>query len=209
MKKHKVIIDMTNNSLAFWPGHCIHIGATFLLSLSSLPTKTAVVIIEGDITPRKMIKMGLKEDMTDFLQMPNKLFSKKRKQINKSKGKVNRKKTSSRKTTINSLESSDKKELPVPIPITKTSEPKIKNINIAIISADVYCTACCLKKAQVFAISMRDIQYQAENEVRAETNPKNVIPQEYYDFFDVFSKKDSDTFPPYWKYDNKIYLKEE
>ena len=56
---------------------------------------------------------------------------------------------------------------------------------------------------------MRDIQYQAEKEARAETNPKSVVPQEYHDFLDVFSKKDSDTLPPHRKYDHKIHLEEE
>ena len=78
MKKHGVIIDMTNNSLAFWPGHCTHIRAISLLSPPSLPTEIAAVTIEEDITSRKMIKRGSKKDMTDFLQTPNKLSSKKR-----------------------------------------------------------------------------------------------------------------------------------
>ena len=156
-KKHEVIIDMTNNSLAFWPGHCTYIGATSLLSPSSLPTKTATITIEEDITPQKIIKKGLKEDMTDFLQTPNKLSSKKRRQINKSKKKANIEESSLKKATINSLESSDKKKLPVPIPTTKTSEPKAKDIDIAMIGADAYRAACHLKRAQVFAISMRDI----------------------------------------------------
>ena len=34
MRKHGVIIDMTNNFLAFWPGHCTHIGATSSTTLS-------------------------------------------------------------------------------------------------------------------------------------------------------------------------------
>ncbi len=87
MKKHGVIIDMTNNSLAFWPGHCTYIGATFPTTLNppSLLTETAIVRIEEAITPPKMIKRGSKEDMTDFLQTPDKLSSKKRRQINKSK----------------------------------------------------------------------------------------------------------------------------
>ena len=67
MKKYEVIIDMTNNSLAFWPSHCTHIEAIFLLSLLNLPMKIAAVKIEEDIIPRKMIKKGLKKDMTDFL----------------------------------------------------------------------------------------------------------------------------------------------
>ena len=107
------------------------------------------------------------------------------------------------------MENSDKKELPVPIPTTKTSEPKAKDIDIAMIGADAYRAACHLKGAQVFAVSMRDIQYQAEKEARAETNPKSVVPQEYHDFLDVFSKKDLDTLPPHRKYDHKIHLEEE
>ena len=209
MKKHGVIIDMTNNSLAFWPSHCIHIGAISLLSPSSLPTETAVVTIEEDITPRKMIKRGSKKNMTDFLQTSNKLSSKKRRQINKSKRKASIKESSSRKATINSLESSDKKKLPVSIPTSKTSKLKAKDIDIAMIGVDTYRAACYLKRAQVFALSIRDIQYQAEKKARAETDPKSVVPQEYHNFLDVFSKKNLDTLPPHQKYDHKIHLEEE
>ena len=93
-----------------------------------------------------MIIRGLKEDITDFLQMPNKLFNKKRKQINKNKRKINIKETSSKKATISSLKSFDKKKLPVSIPATKTLKPKAKNIDIAMINVDTYCVAYRLKK---------------------------------------------------------------
>ena len=87
MKKYGVIIDIINDSLAFWSGHYTHIGAISPTTLSQprLPVETVVIKIEKDITPQKIIKRGLKEDMTNFLQTPNKLFSKKRRQINKSK----------------------------------------------------------------------------------------------------------------------------
>ena len=147
--------------------------------------------------------------MTDFLQTPNKLSSKKKRQINKSKQKTSIGETSSKKATISSLDSSNKKELPVPILATKKSDPKAKDIDIAIIGADAYCAACRLKGAQVFVVSMRDIQYQAVKEDRAETNPTSVVPQEYHNFLDVFSKKNLDTLPPHQKYDHKIYLEEE
>ena len=63
MKNHRVIIDMTNNFLAFWPSHYIHIGAAFPNTLSQLrlPVKIAVVKIEKDITTWKMIKRGSKK----------------------------------------------------------------------------------------------------------------------------------------------------
>ena len=147
MKKHRVIIDMMKNFLAFWPSHCTYIGATSLLNPPSLPMETAAITIKEDITSRKMIKRGLKKDMTDFLQTPNKLSSKKRRQINKSKRKASIEKSSSRKAIINSLENSDKKELPVPISTTKTSEPKAKDIDITMIGADAYRAACHLKGA--------------------------------------------------------------
>ena len=53
MKKHGIIIDMTNNSLAFWLGHYTHIGVTSPNTLSQprLPVETTVIKIEKDITP--------------------------------------------------------------------------------------------------------------------------------------------------------------
>ena len=77
------------------------------------------------------------------------------------------------------------------------------------IDTDAYCTTCRLKKAQVFAVSMRDLEYQAEKEAKPEIDLRTVVPAEYHDLLDVFSKKTSDTLSPYWKYDHKIILKEE
>ena len=61
-------------------------------------------------------------------------------------------------------------------------------------------------KAEIFAISMRDIEYQLNNGTKPSTDPKSVVPAEYHDFFDVFSKDISDTLRPYGKYDHKIEL---
>ena len=54
------------------------------------------------------------------------------------------------------------------------------------IDADADCIACHLKKAQMFTVSMKDIQYQVEKKVKVETDPKNVVTQEYHDFLDIF-----------------------
>ncbi len=69
MKRHKVIINMINDSLAFWPDYCIYNGATFCtkLSLPSLLLEKVAVKIEKDITSQKIIKSDTKKDMTDFL----------------------------------------------------------------------------------------------------------------------------------------------
>lgn len=106
-----------------------------------------------------MIKKSSKEDITDFLQMPNKLLSKKKRQINKSKQKTSKGKTNLGKAIISNLDNSNKKKLSVFIVAIKTLKLKAKNIDIAMIGTDVYCAACYLKKTQVFAVSMRNIQY--------------------------------------------------
>lgn len=206
MKKYKIIINITNNFLVFWPDYCTHIRviSPIILSPSSSLTKAAVVRLKKAITPQKMIKRGSKKDMTDFLQMPDKLFSKKKRQINKSKQKVSIEEISSRKATINSLDISNKNKLPVLLAVIITSKSKTKDIPM--ISTDDYCAACYLKKVQVFHISMRNIQYQTKKKTRAETNPKCVVPQEYHNFLNVFSKKDLDTLFLHQKYDHKIYL---
>ncbi len=95
--------------------------------------------------------------MTNFLQTPNKLLSKKKRHINKSKRKTSIRKISSRKATISSLDSSDKKKLPVPILAIIKLESKVKDIDIAMISVGTYCAAYYLKSTQIFAISMKDI----------------------------------------------------
>ena len=77
------------------------------------------------------------------------------------------------------------------------------------IGADAYHLACQLKGAQVFAICIRNLEFQVEKKARPETNPKTVVPEEYHDLLDVFSKKDSDTLLPHQKYDHKIILEEE
>ena len=61
-------------------------------------------------------------------------------------------------------------------------------------------------RAEIFAISMRDIEYQLNKGTKPLTDPKTVVPEKYHDFLDVFSKDISDTLRPYGKYNHKIEL---
>ena len=124
--------------------------------------------------------------------MPNKLSSKKRRQINKNKQKTDIRETSSRKAIINNLSYSNKKQLPVFILAVKKSLAKTQDIDIAIIGTYISFAVCHLKEAQIFVISMKNIQYQAKNKVRAEINSKSIIPKKYHDFLNIFLKKKSD-----------------
>ena len=62
------------------------------------------------------------------------------------------------------------------------------------------------RKAEVFAISIRDIKYQLNKGKTPLTNPKTVVPAEYHDFLDVFSKNISNTLRPHGKHNHKIEL---
>ena len=61
-------------------------------------------------------------------------------------------------------------------------------------------------RAEIFAISMRNIKYQLNKGTKPLTDPKTVVPAEYHDFLDVFLKKVLDTLRPHKKYDHKIEL---
>lgn len=93
-----------------------------------------------------MIKKGLKKNLTDFLEMPNKLLGKKRRQINKSKQKISLREISPPKTIISNWNSSNKKELPVFTLAIITSQLKAKDYDIAIFGVDIYCATCHWKK---------------------------------------------------------------
>ena len=107
---------------------------------------------------------------------------------------------------INTIGNLGKEELSISI-LAPTFEKNVENIPM--IDADAYRLAYQLKKAQVFAIFIRDLEFQVEKEVKPETNSKIVIPEEYHDFLDLFSKKDLNTLSAYQKYDHKIILEEE
>ena len=77
------------------------------------------------------------------------------------------------------------------------------------IGADTYCAACKLERAQVFTVSIKDLEYQAKKGAMPETNLRNIVLEEYHNLLDVFSEKNSDTLLSHRKYDHKIILKEQ
>lgn len=45
IKKHRVIINIKNNFLAFWPSYCIHIKVISLITLSQTKLLATIEII--------------------------------------------------------------------------------------------------------------------------------------------------------------------
>ena len=118
------------------------------------------------------------------------ILDKNRRLINASKRKQRMDKQKRKTIFISSLDNSGIEGLPIPIQVTTLGTSKI---DVVIIGAHGYCVACKLKRAWVFAISMRDLEYQAEKEAKPETNPRSIVPEEYHNLLDVFSKKDPNT----------------
>ena len=55
---------------------------------------------------------------------------------------------------------------------------------------------------------MKDIKYQLEKTIKILTDPKTVVPEEYHEYLDVFSKETSDTLSKHLKYDHWIQILE-
>lgn len=87
--------------------------------------------------------------------------------------------------------------MPILILETKVLILVTKKVDVTIIDIDTYYVTYKLKKTRVFAISIRNLEYQAKKKAKSKTNLRNIISKEYYDFLDIFSKKNSDTFPSY------------
>ncbi len=152
-----------------------------------------------------MLKRGSAEKIDDFLKIPEMITEKKRRLINASKRKLALQKQKPETVIITLLDDSVKKDMPIP---PQTPTLGTKEVDVVMIGANAYRAACRLKGAQVFAVSMRDLEYQAEKEARPETDPRNVVTKKYHDLLNVFSKKDSDTLPPHQKYVHKTTFKE-
>ena len=208
MKKHGVLLDMINDCISFSLGYCSHPGAPSV-PVPTMPTDETEIIsmpIQQDVLPNRILKRGSAEKIDDFLKTPEKISDKKRRLINASRRKLAMQKQKPETVVISSLDNSGKKDMPIP---TRAPALGTKEVDVAMIGADAYRAACRLRGAQVFAVSMRDLEYQAEKEARPETDPRSVVPEEYHNLLDVFSKKDSDTLPPHRKYDHKIILEEQ
>ena len=61
---------------------------------------------------------------------------------------------------------------------------------------------------EVTTVSTNNISLQMSKTDKLPTDPRTVVPEDYYDFLDVFSRKASDTVAAHSKYNNRIWLLE-
>lgn len=97
------------------------------------------------------------------MKTSKKKFKKKKKLINIFKWKSSINKLKPKTIVINILNNFDKEGLLILAIKKNASTFNTKKVDIAIISINAYYITCKLIKAQVFAIAMKDLEYQAKN----------------------------------------------
>ena len=88
----------------------------------------------------------------------------------------------------------------------ETVKPTGNVTDITMIGAAAYSTLARKPGYHIFAASMADIEKALEP--KKEVDPLTILPEEYHEFIDVFSRKESDILPPHRPYDHKITLKD-
>ena len=91
----------------------------------------------------------------------------------------------------------------VPKPKVELAD-KTKPIDLVFIGGALFTYFVKQKDVEIFAISMRDIEYQLKKATKTPTDPKTVVPEEYHKFLNIFSKEASDTLSEHSKYDHRI-----
>ena len=92
----------------------------------------------------------------------------------------------------------------VPDKALEKDQTPAKPISINMIGAVAYGRYSKKRDHQLFALSLRDIDKASE--VKKHIDPATLLPGEYHDFLDVFSKDNSDVLAPYRPYDYDIPL---
>ena len=226
MKKHGAVLDMRNDRLAFWPGHYQHDVALKAHAEEPHEEPNAEVppaekpCVEQPLShaeephasrPMRILKRPTNElpELLPYLLPSTQGVSK---VVNTSKAikpKKKKKKKKKKPSTISQklkLNAKDEMNPKNEKPSVERAGGNDKPLNLAFVGGALFVHLAKKRKADIFAISMRDIEYQLNKTTKPPTDPKTVVPTEYHDLIDVFLKDVSDTLRPYGKYDHKIKL---
>jgi hypothetical protein len=184
MKQHGVVLDLISDQILFTGGHCQHVGAP--------PTRKLISQVRPNESPTPMTMHTTPPMLQDLVQDKEYIPIPLRKKRRRPKPKSQR---------------------PIQIHETKiqeTIQEQEKDSTIAIIGAAPFYHLIKKQDYQVFAVSMKDILYeqrkQERQEQEEEIDPKTILPKEFHDFLDVFSKAAADTLPSHGPSDHHITL---
>ena len=209
MKKHGAVLDMRNNRLFFWLGHYQHdVALRPHAEEAHEESNVEAPHAEKPCTKPRAEELHAVLPMKILKRQSNELPELLPYLLSSTQGvsKVTSTSTPNRRST-------HQKNEPIimpqkPKPSVESANKTNKPLDLALIGGAPFMHLAKSKKqkAEIFAISMRDIEYQLNKGIKPLTNPKTVVQEEYHDFLDVFSKGISDTLKPYGKYDHKIEL---
>ena len=215
MKKHGVILDMRNDQLSFWPGHCQHTKESHAKEPHEEPNTEEPHAEEPQPYDKKPRAEEPHAGMTILKRQSNELPELLPYLLPSTRGvsKIMNTSTQERRSTP---QKNDPKTLDQKLKPNVKDETNLKNekpsverannpLDLAFIGGAPF-MHLAKKKAEIFAISMRDIKYQLNKETKPLTNLKTVVLSKYHEFLDVFSKEVSAILRPYGKYDHKIEL---
>lgn len=148
MKKHGVLFDIINDYITFFSGYYTYPGTPLFLVFIIAKKKIEIIFIatHQDFFANQILKRGSAKKIDDFLNISEKT-SKKTRLIDISKRKFSMDKLKPKTVVISTLDYFGEERLPILIPETNVSTLAIKEVNIAIIDADVYCITCKVKRA--------------------------------------------------------------
>ena len=85
----------------------------------------------------------------------------------------------------------------------------LHSVDICAISAFTFRRECRqLPRENIFAVTLQDITDHREKQAKSDLDPRQLLPAEYHDYADVFSKAASDELPPHRPYDHHIRLED-
>ena len=147
MNKHKVLLDIINNSITFFLRFYIHLETSLSLILSKSIEEIKKIFKakqQEDIISNRILKKSFVKNLDSFLKTIKKIVKKKNQLANAFKQKSNIGKENFLIVIINIFSNLGKEELPISI-LSPIFGKDIEDISI--IGADAYCLACQLKGA--------------------------------------------------------------
>ena len=220
IRKHGVILDMSYDKLTFWPEYCQHSDSLptavntlveLYLSTSAHLRTSATMLLAPHVNNPTTSSTAPAEPQNMHTKAKNSKNSKKLNVIETPQAIPGMRPTYQGVSKLADKEGekymvSAKRILkPVTVPKPKVElADETKPINLAFIGGAPFTYLAKQKDVEIFAISMRDIEYQLEKATKTPTDPKTMVPEEYHEFLDVFSKEASDTLSEHSKYDHRI-----
>lgn len=81
----------------------------------------------------------------------------------------------------------------------ETKKEVDQTIDVCLIGAEPFYSLAKCQDHEILQVSMRDIFQEQEKRIVEEADPRKLLPNEYHEFLNVFSKKEADTLPVHRK----------